>query len=560
MAILLVSCFLSPSGPNKEENNPSNAGSNVDSLFAVLVNRIQTMDTIQSYDAFVETDFKSLKDGFSAAVAKTSDNVKANVGLMASTLLSLNKSQRVERLADSLDSYSALLEEYSNTSTAPLPMEKRLMRKAYKKEGIIGLGKALAARTPLLAKAQTAKPSFPKFITLEYIQNIAEEEVAPALDTIIRAAERLERLSDVALPLIIEDQGECDTFDFDKGEVYVVDALCHLARAEIGFYCTYEMNLYAPQTNDYRWVDSLVNSTTDSVIITLSGDTLYHLYKYDNAGPQIQLANMFKYNLSREGFLKIRKPNHAKVKADLIAVTECVKSAVGSIRAETDNQDNDILKMTDINEADRNLVDFSKDLLDAGISPALADKFSSPEKIAGFVKDLLSGPYQFNETVDSVHVYTKVNLAAWFDNPVVDLKTLLPKYKWTSENVWRVSKQSYKNVYGDFMNDSSFTVYEDSRPYSVRIPQANIVRVAPDQWGNTTYYLNRPIRYEATIDSSIYLDPLRLTDADGIEISSEQINLQIEQKTFFPYFDDYTFHGLFPDLTTRQAWISMIYQ
>ena len=320
VAFFFAGCFLSPSEPTKDANDPSNAGSNVDSLFAVLVNRVQTIDTIQSYGAFFETDFKSLRDGFSAAVAKTPDNVKANVGLMASTLLSLNKSQRVQRLADSIDRYAALMDDYSNASTGPLPMGKRLMRKAYNKEGIIGLGKALAARTPLLAKAQTAKPSFPKFITLEYIQNIAEEEVAPALDTIIRAAQRLEGLGDVTLPLIIEDAGERDTFEFDKGEVYLVDALCHLARAEIGFFCAYDINLYAPQTNDYRWIDSMVNSTNDSAIITLSGDTLYYLNKYDNAGPDIQMANMFKYNLSREGFLKIRKQNHAQVKADLLRI------------------------------------------------------------------------------------------------------------------------------------------------------------------------------------------------------------------------------------------------
>jgi hypothetical protein len=569
LGLFFAGCFLSPSQPAPTSPDPQNAGSDVDSLFTVLVKRVQTIDTTQSYNSFAAADFNSLKAGFSAAVTKTPNSVKANVGLMVSTLLALNKSQRMATLVDSLDSYSGLLEENSNQVVGPstvqdLPthatFKKKTMRTAFEKTGILGLGKTLAAKTPSLAKAQTAKPSFPKFITLHYIQNIAEEEVVPALDTVIRAAQRLESLSDVALPLVIEDQGTYDTFDLDKGEIYVTDALCHLAKAYIGFYCAYDMDMYAPQTNDYRWIDSLVNSSSDSMIITLSGDTLYRLYKYDDAREQIQVANMFKYNLSREGFLKIRKPNHAQVKADLIAVTECVKSGVGYIRTEKDNQDKDIIKMSSINDADRNLADFTKDLLDAGVSPALADKFSSPEKIAGFVKDLLSGPYKFDETIDSVHIATRVNFAAWFDNPVADLKTLLPKYTWTSENTWKVNKQNYKNAYSNFTGDSSFTVYDDGLPFSIKIPAANIVRTTTDSWGNTKYILNRPIRYIATIDSSIYIDPLRLADADGIEISSEQINLQIDQKTFFPYFDDYTFHGLFPDLTTRQSWISMIYQ
>jgi hypothetical protein len=561
LVIVVAGCFLSPSEPAKTVNNPpTTTGLNVDSLFSLLIARIQNMDNINSYDEFAATDFKSLQAGFSAAATKTPDNVKANVGLMVSSLLSLNKSQRIGMLADSIDSYSHAMDSLNSNEATVL--NKRLMRKALQKEGVIGLGKALAAKTPSLARVQTAKPSFPKFLTLEYIQKVAEEEIVPALDTIVRAAERLEGLADVALPLIIESEGERDTFELDKGEVYVTDALCRLARAFIGFYCTYDFDLYTPQTNDYRWIDSMVNSASgDSQIISLSGDTLYHLYKYDDAKPQIQLANMFKYNLSRPGFMTIRKQNHAKVKADLIAVTERVKSGVGYIRNESDNQDNDIIKMTQISEADGNLVDLKTEMLDDGVSPALANKFSSPETIADFVKELLSGPYTFDETVEkNVHISMRVNMASWFDNPVTDLRTLLPKYKWTSENTWRVTKQSSQYIYSNFMSDSSFTVYDDGMPVSLRIPQANVIRTTANTWGGTTYYLNRPIRYEATIDSSIYLDPLRLADAGGIEISPEQIDLQIDQKTFFPYFDDYTFHGLFPDMTTRQAWITMIYQ
>jgi len=66
---------------------------------------------------------------------------------------------------------------------------------------------------------------------------------------------------------------------------YSADALCHLARAYLGMFCAYDMNLYAPGTTNYSWYDDLVGSTsTDSLIITLSGDTLYRMYKYDDAG------------------------------------------------------------------------------------------------------------------------------------------------------------------------------------------------------------------------------------------------------------------------------------
>jgi hypothetical protein len=92
---VLAGCFLSPSEPAKTGNEPSQTGSNADSLFSILIERVQTMDTVDSYDAFAATDFKNLQAGFAAAVANSSGDVKANVGLMISTLLSLNKSQRI---------------------------------------------------------------------------------------------------------------------------------------------------------------------------------------------------------------------------------------------------------------------------------------------------------------------------------------------------------------------------------------------------------------------------------------------------------------------------------
>ncbi len=565
--LFFFGCIFGPSDSDKDKDEPSKAASNADSLFTVLVERIQTLDSVESYDEFAATDFTSLKNGFSTAISGSPDNVKANVGFIVSSLLSLNTSQGIEKLADSLDKYFSAVDKNSDTvqplndiPVHPVSAGKRLMHKAFHKEGILGLGKALAAKTSTIARAQTVKPSFPQFVTLNYIQQIAESEIAPVLDAIVPAAQRLEKLSDVTLPIIIEDNGEYDTFEFDKGEVYVADAMCHLTRAFIGMFCAYDMDLYAPQTQNYCWIDSVINSEeNDSTIIFLSNDTLYRLYKYDNAQSDIYWANMFKYNLERSGFMTIRKQNHAKVKTDLIAVTDLVTAGIGSIRNESDNQDNDIIKMSSIGDADRNLADLKTDMLDEGVSPALANKFASPEAIAGFVKELLSGPYTFTEDFDKVHFSLKVNLAAWFDNPVNDLRTLLPKYTWTSENAWIVGKEKYRNASMTSGWDSSFYVDKYEMPTSVRIPDSNIIRIVPEDWG-TKYVVDRAIYCYATLDSSVYLDPLRLVDNDGIVITPEQIDLQTDQGTFFPYFNDYTFHGLFPEMTTRQAWIDMIYQ
>ena len=49
-----------------------------------------------------------------------------------------------------------------------------------------------------------------------------------------------------------------------------------------------------------------------------------------------------------------------------------------------------------------------------------------------------------------------------------------------------------------------------------------------------------------------------LTDEDGTIITDEQMEEQMNNGTFFPYFDDYTLHGVFPDMT-RTKWIDLIW-
>jgi hypothetical protein len=569
-------CFTSPNQPKttdpvtvvppgdiKVPSDSAHIASLTDSLFAVLVKRVQQVGKAQSYGDYAALDFISLRNNFNSIIQKQSTSPKANFGFMVSALLSLNTSATIKKLVDSLDVYANSLDAWVSPINSNQPvLAKRVMRNAFAGQGIIGLGKALAVRTGDMVRAQTQKPSFPSFVTQEYIQKIAEEEVVPALDMIITAAQRLEQAGDMSINLVVDDNGQPDSFDLDKGEIYSADALCHLVRAYLGMFCAYDMNLYAPGTTNYSWYDDLVGSaSTDSLIITLSGDTLYRMYKYDDAGPMISEAKMFKYNLGRPGFMTIRKANQAKVKADLLAVANLVKTGITYIRNETDNQDNDIIKMSSINDADRSLVDFKSQLIKDGVSPALANKFATPESIADFVTQLLSGPYTFDETIDSTHVNLTVNLAAWFDDPVTDLRTLLPRYKWTDEQAWTVRKQDDAFAYAN-QGQYSFSVFSDNGYItSVRISPSLIDSVRQSMWGagDSIYYLNQPMDYTASIDSSVYLDPLRLVDDNNTVLTTDQIDTLIKQKTFFPYFADYTFHGIFPAMT-RQKWIDMIYQ
>ncbi len=50
-----------------------------------------------------------------------------------------------------------------------------------------------------------------------------------------------------------------------------------------------------------------------------------------------------------------------------------------------------------------------------------------------------------------------------------------------------------------------------------------------------------------------------ITDDAGTIIPYKDISDLVKAKTFFPYFSDYTFNGIFPSMT-RQKWLDLIYQ
>ena len=185
-----------------------------------------------------------------------------------------------------------------------------------------------------------------------------------------------------------------------------------------------------------------------------------------------------------------------------------------------------------------------------------------------FITELLNGPYTFDETIDAKQLTITINLPAWFNDPVTDLRTLLPHYTWTNEAEWvqpdaYTSESSYyvRTRYNPSTGETDslyiVSVYEDDE-VEMRIPESLIDSVVTSDWGSTEYFINQPIRHQIYIDSSYYFDALRLTDENGEVIDNETIDQLIEQEMFFPYFDDYTFHGLFPGMT-RDKWLDLIY-
>jgi len=73
---------------------------------------------------------------------------------------------------------------------------------------------------------------------------------------------------------------------------------------------------------------------------------------------------------------------------------------------------------------------------------------------------------------------------------------------------------------------------------SVRISPSLIDSVGQSIWGagDSILLFNRPMDYTASIDSSVYLDPLRLVDDNNTVLTTDQIRHAYQAKGVFSVF------------------------
>lgn len=539
-----------------------------DSLIKLLIERVEEVEFIEDPDDLKAIDYISIRSSFEELLGIDSTRFKSNVGLILSSIMSLNSNQKIWKMVDSIESWVENVDTYLNDDPEPAAPRNGLFKKAMKKGGVLSLGKVMLSQTPEILTGMIRKPSFPKFITISYIQGIMETEMLPIIDKVIATATRIEGLQTDAMKVDVDG----DTYELDKGEIYLFDASMHLLRACVRMYCAYDLDLSTSATDlGYSWLDSMIVNVKDDDmnknIITIKGDTLFRLYRYDNSKILTTLFKTIKYNLEqRPQFMTIKRQNHEGVLADLRIVPQKIKTGMSSIRNETDDQHDDLVRISDVLSCDGDLLDISQELIDEGISQSFAQNFSTVERLADFITQLLEAPYTFNETIDNKNIALTINLSSFFTKPVTDLRTLLPKYSWVDEakwkttDVWQDSHQYYNRIIRwnaatqKYDTLTYINLYEDD---SLVIDPSMIDSIAHYDW-YTQYTISHPVRYNVTIDSTYTIEPVRLTDESGKPVSYDEIEDLIDNSTFFPCFNDYTVNGLFPGMT-RQKWLDLIY-
>jgi len=552
---LFFSCTQNPVA-DKETPVTQIGEAGIDSLFGLLVSRLQALENQEDYNGVSAIDFTSLSSGFSQAIKGNPTHVKANIGFAMAKMLSLNANGDVKKMVDSLQVY------FDNISTSEQPVSSpmaktaavpapRLLPAMFARGGIAALGKAMLVKTPVLLMVSPTTIKFPSFVTLGYVQNIISRDVMPALDSCVDAMARLEGLPAPALAITVDG----NTKTIDIADIYIVDASLRLSRAMMGMVTAYDADLFTSATDrSYSWIDRMrtLPENSGSYKITLENNTVYKTWTYTDYATEV-LSDVVRANLARPDFLTLRSSNHAKAYGDLQAVPDKIKKAIASMRQETGNQDNDLVPLSVLADADGQLVDVPHEMKDNGVSDSLANKFNTPETLVNFIAQLLAGPYRFNETIDSATVDLTINLSAWFTSPVLDLKTMFPKYR-----VLAPSEQWQASVYlsGCTSWEGGISAVYFSEGDSILIPASAIDHI-DSIWSEI--YLKTPATALQYRDSSISASPIIFVDEAGADLTQTRIDDLIKNKLFFPVFTDYTFHNIFPSMT-RQKWIDLIYQ
>jgi hypothetical protein len=350
----------------------------------------------------------------------------------------------------------------------------------------------------------------------------------------------------VSIRLRIDDGEVVEYIVIDLGEIYVFDAALHALAASFEMAVAYDVDLYGPD-GTYGWVDDLREITdsdygcastydltpVDSDSVQQYDLDLYYVSGESDAHAESLMVRVLHHNLAnRPAFLGLRGDGSVMASAgqDLLGTVGKLEAAVDFIRNREIETEENVIKLTDLTDIDEGLGD--PDV------PNFAKDFTTVEDVLDFTRSLLTGVVPFSEELgpDRITFAWTMDLGRLFTSPVANVKTLLPHHRWNLPTGNWISILDYINYSFDNQGYSySFDVWDGEGCIWQYVYGIQWIT-----WHTRTYDLDWGGQ-----------EPLLLLDGPG----GNPIDLDIER---FPYFPDYTFNGLFPDMGSRQRWLDLI--
>lgn len=336
-----------------------------------------------------DVDFSVPHNLFRQAYEKDPKNYDANFGLaLTGTMMMTQEDQRMTEMFNDWDNY--LNDGASSASSVPaFPTSIRFLK----------LNERQIAKSALYMP-KLATQDLPKLST---IQELIEQLLLPKLDFAITALDYVDNNPDYTFTITGRMQGDDreDALEIDLTEIYALEVTLNVLRSMADMFIAYNVDFFG-----YDSLEALAAYGPGGSFLTLR-----------NGGASIQEA-----------------------KSSLLTAIDKLENGIGFLKAETDNQDNDIIK---IGPDDASLAELDRVL-----------------EGAQQIRDLLTGDQVYTDDWDNdpatEDVQLTVNFGNLFDHPVQDLKAKLPGYTVAVRK--EALRQEYDWEFGDVDVTTDVTV------------------------------------------------------------------------------------------------------
>ena len=328
-------------------------------------------------------DFSAPRTKFEQAKALDPDNMDANVGLVICEVGELSQNQQVLTAVGGIIPPGSLARIAGGGTTGL----RRITGAGMPQTGsqVLSPGGWMIWMKGQMARVLQDQPP-----DLGPLQTVTENVIIPMLDIVILLLESVEAHPDWQLVLTPELTGmEDGQLEIDIADIYMLDGLVHALKAQLHFFVAYNLNV--PDFSDTTSVKAALNQQ-DGTLLKLRSNGAANLGDtYDSLIGAITKLGFFK------SFLE----------------------------AETDDQTDDLIKIDPTGDQGPS-------------SDDLEDVRAELEALAA----ILSGPHEITDKdingdgeVTAADALT-VDLSEYFNDPISDLKQVLPIYHWNSTYQW----------------------------------------------------------------------------------------------------------------------------
>ncbi|MBU1700985.1 MAG: hypothetical protein KJ970_20835 [Candidatus Eisenbacteria bacterium] len=509
---LCIGCSDDPTEPDGNgvpHGDVTTADSMATHWMQALADSLEIIPDNEDADSYRAVRYTEIRDGMDAALEVNSDSPIAHIGCALLDIIEVNYDPELWEVIDSLIAYddenkSAL----ASTGGIYFRPGSPILRNQF----------TLLATAPRELARRTLT-GIPGNLTLARAQEILEELVMPAFDSAIQHLAAAEENAEPVINLQLEDE----IYEIDLGDILMFDAALHAARAGICIAISYELDLF-DRAGGYGWIDEindldLCESFGYSEPYGAGSRRVVHVWSERNDAARDSLAiSVLQYNLEeRFGFLSLRDNRMSVAYDNLLTLRDKLEEAVAAIRAETDNQNDDIIKIVD-------LTDLDDEIDDAGNKPRFAESFTTIEDVLNWVETVLTGTYHIDEEADYGDIEIDVNLSMLFTNAPNNWKEYIPYYRFKDPQDW-LDWHWYAYGWDVSPRTECFSTCEG--------PDSCLANVTRIEYLNGEYDLD-------------FIELLDGPNGDPIDLN----------EVIIPYVPDYSFGGLFPG-ATRDTWLDI---